>query len=75
MPSCVQMELLHMTDITHLLFSQTLTLHIKVKIGTYTYLQSFLQFNLCMYMHTTSLMHQPLYIVQLPLPAPVILVI
>lgn len=42
-----------MTDITYLLFSQTLTLHIKVKIGTYTYLQSFLQFNICMYMHTT----------------------
>ena len=57
--TCVQMELLHMTDITHLLLPPTLSLHIKVKIGTYTYLQSFLQFNLCMYMHKTSLMHQP----------------
>ena len=59
--SCVQMELLHVTGITHLLLSPTLTLHMKVKIGTYTYLQSFLQFNLCMYMHMTSLMHQPLF--------------
>ena len=38
--------------IIYLLLPQTLTLHRKVETGTYTYSQSFLQFDIIMYVNT-----------------------
>ena len=73
MSTCVQMELLHMTAITHLLLPPTSILHMKVKIHRCIHLpQSFLQFNL--YVHDQSrapaFILRKLIIVQSSSPAP-----